>query len=277
MGPLDEFSRAQAILTTLRSSGRVVVNDLARQLGVSTVTIRRDLDGLERRSLLRRVRGGAVGVGGSTEGSFETRLRDSRAAKQAIARAAAGLVEDGDVIAIDSSTTGYYLAHELLGHRNLLVVTNSLRLTALLAEQSTARVLVLGGLLRRSAGSLVGPACDVVASRGRISKGFFGLTGLSPTHGLMDISAEETQTKQALAKACVETFALFHSAKVGGFGLQTFVPTSMITGLFTDDGAPPEFVRQWSDLGVQVTLARAGGAPADLMRPPSDPWPRRRP
>src|SRR5690349_20224387 len=109
MGSLDEFSREQAILTTLRSSGRVAVNDLAKQLHVSTVTIRKDLDSLERRSLLRRVRGGAVGAGAGNEGSFDRRLRDSRAKKQAIASAAAGLVDDGDVIAVDSSTTAYYL------------------------------------------------------------------------------------------------------------------------------------------------------------------------
>ena len=165
-----------------------------------------------------------------------------------------GLVDDGDVIAVDSSTTAYYLAHELLDRQNLLVITNSLRVTALLAEHSTARVLVLGGVLRRSAGSLVGPVGDVLSSRGRIAKGFFGLVALSPLHGLMDISAEETQTKQALAKSCAQIYGLFHSAKVYGFGLHSFALPSLVTGLYTDDDAPPEFARQWVDLGVKVTL-----------------------
>jgi DeoR/GlpR family transcriptional regulator of sugar metabolism len=277
LGSLDEFSREQTILTTLRSCGRVAVNDLARQLGVSAVTVRKDLDSLERRSLLRRVRGGAVGAGGPHEGSFETRLRDSRTTKQAIARAAAELVDDGDVIAIDSSTTAFYLAYELLDRRNLLVVTNSLRVTTLLAEQSSARVLVLGGVLRRSAGSLVGPLGDVVASRGRIAKGFFGLVGLSPIHGLMDISAEETYTKQALAKACVQVFGLFHSVKVRGFGVHPFAAPGMVTGLYTDDGAPPEFVRQWAGLGVPVTLTSVHSDAANVVRLPSPVQPGRRP
>jgi DeoR/GlpR family transcriptional regulator of sugar metabolism len=277
LGSLDEFSREQTILTTLRSCGRVAVNDLARQLGVSAVTVRKDLDSLERRSLLRRVRGGAVGAGGPNEGSFETRLRDSRTTKQAIARAAAELVEDGDVIAIDSSTTAFYLTYELLDRRNLLVVTNSLRVTTLLAEQSSARVLVLGGVLRRSAGSLVGPLGDIVASRGRIAKGFFGLVGLSPTHGLMDISAEETLTKQALARACAQVFGLFHSVKVRGFGVHPFAAPDMVTGLYTDDGAPAEFVQQWADLGVPVTLTSVHADPANVLRLPSPVQPRRRP
>src|SRR5919107_5620274 len=235
---LDEFSREQAILTALRSNGRVGVADLAERFRVSTVTVRKDLDSLERRSLLRRVRGGAVGVGGSDEGAFEMRLRDSRERKQAIARAAAASVRDGDVIAIDSSTTAFYLARQIVDRRNLMVVTNGLRRALLLMEQSSARVLVLGGVLRRSAGSLVGPLGDVVSSRGRIAKGFFGLVGLSVVHGLMDISAEEAQTKHVMAAACDEVHGLFDSSKITGFGLHPFAGSERVAALWTDDEAP---------------------------------------
>jgi DeoR/GlpR family transcriptional regulator of sugar metabolism len=179
MASLDEFSREQVILSALRTTGRVAVSDLSARFGVSSVTVRKDLDALERRSLLRRVRGGAVSLGASDEGSFEARFTDSRDRKQAIAKAAAAAVRDGDVIAIDSSTTAFYLAQELVERRGLVVVTNGLRLATLFMEQSSARVLVLGGVLRRSAGSLVGPIGDVLSSRGRIAKGFFGLVGLS--------------------------------------------------------------------------------------------------
>src|SRR5918997_1301226 len=248
---LDEFSREQAILTALRSNGRVGVADLAERFRVSTVTVRKDLDSLERRSLLRRVRGGAVGVGGSDEGAFEMRLRDSRERKQAIARAGAASVRDGDVIAIDSSTTAFYLAREIVDRRNLMVVTNGLRLALLLMEQSSARVLVLGGVLRRSAGSLVGPIGDVLASRGRIAKGFFGLVALSTTHGLMDISAEEAQTKHVMAAAYDEVHGLFDSTKVNGFGLHSFASPGEVAGLYTDEGVSPEF----------VTAGEGGGGP----------------
>ena len=115
MASLDEFSREQVILSALRTTGRVAVNDLAARFGVSSVTVRKDLDALERRSLLRRVRGGAVSLGASDEGSFEARFTDSRDRKQAIAKAAAAAVRDGDVIAIDSSTTAFYLAQETRG------------------------------------------------------------------------------------------------------------------------------------------------------------------
>src|SRR3954471_21355240 len=128
MASLDEFSREQVILSALRTTGRVAVADLATRFGVSSVTVRKDLDALERRSLLRRVRGGAVSLGASDEGSFEARFTDSRDRKQAIAKAAATSVRDGDVIAIDSSTTAFYLAQEIVDRRGLVVVTNGLRL-----------------------------------------------------------------------------------------------------------------------------------------------------
>jgi DeoR family transcriptional regulator of aga operon len=243
----------------------VAVSDLAQRFGVSSVTVRKDLDALERRSLLRRVRGGAVSLGASDEGSFEARFTDSRDRKQAIARAAAEVVHDGDVIAIDSSTTAFYLAQEIVDRRGLVVVTNGLRLAALLMEQSSARVLVLGGVLRRSAGSLVGPIGDVLASRGRIGKGFFGLVGLSVVHGLMDISAEEAQTKQVMSAACDEVYGLFDSSKVNGFGLHGFAATDRITGLYTDDEAPATFVAEWASRGVAVHTAPFRQRRADVV------------
>ena len=274
MASLDEFSREQGILAALRTTGRVAVNDLSARFGVSSVTVRKDLDALERRSLLRRVRGGAVSLGASDEGSFEARYTDSRDRKQAIARAAAAAVRDGDVIALDSSTTAFYLAQEIVDRRGLVVVTNGLRLATLLMEQSTARVLVLGGGLRRSAGSLVGPIGDVLSSRGRIATGFFGLVGLSPVHGLMDVSAEEAQTKHVMATACDEVHGLFDSTKVTGFGLHPFAATERVTGLWTDDEAPPEFVAEWRGRGVAVHTAVFRHRTADIV--PLDRHPARR-
>jgi len=268
MASLDEFSREQIILAGLRTHGRVAVHELASQFGVSSVTVRKDLDTLERRSLLRRVRGGAVSVGASDEGSFEARFTDSRDRKRAIAKAAAALVQDGDVLALDGSTTVYYLAQEILERRNLVVVTNGLRLATLFMEQSSAMVLVLGGILRRSAASLVGPIGDVLSSRGRIAKGFFGLVGLSVTHGLMDISGDEARTKWFMTQACDEVYGLFDASKVNGFGLHSFVATESITGLFTDSTVSQDFVTEWKRLGVPVTTVVAGSPDLDIPLKP---------
>jgi DeoR family transcriptional regulator of aga operon len=262
MPSIDEFAREQVILDTLRLTGQVSVNELAGGFGVSTVTVRKDLESLERRSLLRRVRGGAVSVDASDEGTFEMRLRHSTAGKQAIARAVAPLVDDGDVIAIDSSTTSYYLAQELVNRRNLVVITNGLRLAILFMQHSSARVLVPGGVVRRSAGSLVGPIGDVLAGRGKIAKGFFGVVGLSTRHGLMDISVEEAQTKRYMADACEQVYGLFDSTKVDGFGLHSFAGSDTIAGLCTDEDVGDDFIAEWGELGVPVTVAPPRTDPA---------------
>lgn len=255
MQPLDEFAREQAILLELESSGRVTVNDLAERFGVSTVTVRKDLDGLERRSLLRRIRGGAVSTGTSDEGAWSMRARHSLEAKQAIASAAGALVRNGDVIALDSSTTCYYLAQEVLSRRNLVVITNGLRSALLLMEESDAMVIVPGGVLRRSAESMVGPIGDLLSGRGRISKGFFGLVGLSTELGLMEVSVDESHTKSFIAGVCNEIYGLFDSSKANRFALHPFVSTDRVTALYTDDATSDSLVAEWADAGVPVHRA----------------------
>jgi DeoR family transcriptional regulator of aga operon len=266
MEGLDEYQREQAILLELEASGRVMVNDLAARFGVSAVTIRKDLDALERRSLLRRIRGGAVGAGNSDEGAWSMRVRHSAEAKQEIAAAAATLVRDGDSIALDSSTTCFYLAQRLLERRNLVVVTNGLRTAQLFMEGSNAMVVLPGGVLRRSAESMVGPIGDLLTGRGRLRKGFFGLVGLSTELGLLDVSVDEAHTKQLLAAACDEVYGLFDSSKANRFALHSFVPTERITALYTDAGIDPSAVEQWRRAGVEMRTV-GGAAPVTSIRP----------
>lgn len=266
MPALDEFDREQAILLELDTAGRVMVNDLSSRFGVSTVTIRKDLDGLERRGLLRRIRGGAVGAGHSDEGAWGMRVRHSHEAKLAIAKAVAPLVAHGDVIAMDSSTTCYYLAQELLDRRNLVVITNGLRTATLFMEETTAMVLVPGGVLRRSAESMVGPIGDLLTGRGRINKGFFGLVGLSPELGLMEISIDEAQTKSFIAGVCNHVYGLFDSSKAGRFALHPFVGPDRIEALYTDDDVSSDVVAEWEKVGVPVHLATDSKAALTPLR-----------
>jgi DeoR family transcriptional regulator of aga operon len=266
MAGLDEFQREQAILLALESAGRVQVNDLAQRFGVSAVTVRKDLDVLERRSLLRRIRGGAVSAGNADEGAWAMRVRHSVEAKQAIAREVAPLVRNGDVIALDSSTTAHHLARELLDRRNLVVITNGLRTAQLLMQESTAMVLLPGGVLRRSAESMVGPIGDLLTGRGRIDKGFFGLVGLSPSLGLLEVSVDEAHTKSFIAGACNAVYGLFDSSKATRFALHPFVTAERIAALYTDDGIDESFVAEWAAAGVETRVAGTGAASVSPIR-----------
>lgn len=255
-----DFVREEGILLELNSSGRVLVNDLVEQFGVSAVTIRKDLDSLEQRSLLRRVRGGAVVSSAGDEGAFSERLRQDSNAKRALARNAAALVSDGDVIAIDSSTTCYYLAQEILDRRDLMVVTYGMRVASLFMDHSSATVIMPGGVLRRASGSLIGAFANVLEGRGRITTGFFGLATLSTHLGLLELSSEEAATKKSLVSACDSVYGLFTSSKIGGFGLHSFAEPAEISGLFTDEHADDQFVADWAAHGVPVTRVEGTGA-----------------
>ena len=266
MASLSEFDREQAILLDLDEHGRVEVGALSSRFGVSTVTIRKDLENLERRSMLRRIRGGALVAQRSDEGAFEFRQRVAAKAKRAIAKRAAQLVSPGDVIAMDSSTTCFYLANELVDIAPLTVVTNGLRTSALLLKESRATVIMPGGVLRRASESMVGFFGDVLEGRGQVDKGFFGVVGLSLQRGLLDLSPDEARAKEAMAAVCRRVYGIFDSTKVERFGSHPFLPVDRITALISDTGVPAAYRKEWADAGVTWDLVDPDQTPTVSRR-----------
>lgn len=246
-------SRDARILDALDARGAVQVAELAKELGVSEVTIRKDLDALAARDLLRRTRGGALPPERSDEGAFADRMRREAEAKRALAAHAAALVHDGDVIALDTSSTAHFLALELLQRTGLVVVTQSLRTAVVLMEHSDARVVMPGGTLRRESSGLVGPITDALVGRGRIDRAFVGVVGLSPERGLLELASDEAISKQGMVAASDEVHALFDSSKTTGFALHSFAGPDQITSLITDERASDDFVEEWEAAGVSVT------------------------
>ncbi|MFD4603837.1 DeoR/GlpR family DNA-binding transcription regulator [Streptomyces sp. NPDC058464] len=250
--------REMEILRLLDVQSKVTVADLSIRFTTSPVTIRKDLETLERQRLLRRIRGGAVRTDCGDEGAFEMRLRHRAEMKRAIAREAMRLVRDGDAIALDCSTTCYYLAELLRVRKGLVVVTNGLRAAEVLA--GTATVILTGGVLRTSSWSLVGEDADFPVRGGPLARGFFGVRSLSPVHGLLELSSDEAAAKRRLARACRETYALFDSSKANRFALCSFVPADRITGLYTDNGFVEPAAAEWQRRGVPVQRVVFGGA-----------------
>lgn len=260
-------SREVRILDALGAHGTVQVAELARDLDVSEVTIRKDLNALERRQLLRRTRGGAVPPARGDEGAFRDRLQRSAAAKRAIAAEAASLVADGDVIALDTSSTAHYLALELLHRQGLVVITQSLPTATVLLERSDARVIMPGGTLRRESSGLVGPITDALVGRGRVDRAFVGVVGLSPERGLLELATDEALSKQALVMASDEVHGLFDSSKISGFALHSFAGAEKVTSLITDADASDDFVEQWGAVGVPVARVPLPGTQTTGMAP----------
>ena len=104
-------------------------------------------------------------------------------------------------------------------------------------------------------------------TRGRISTGFFGVVGISTMHGLMEMSAEEAQTKRFLADSCERVIGLFDSGKVGGFGLHSFAAVKDITAMYTDDKVPATLATEWETLGVPVHLIPSDHPPRPIRDP----------
>ena len=263
---LDE--RIREVLRLLETRDSLSVSELAKEFRVSEVTVRSDLSTLAEQGLVARVRGGVRALQrGQSEIAFDLRLRIEAGRKQAIARAAAALVEEGEAIALDSSTTAYYLALELRAKSDLVVVTNGLLIAAALADAPGISVLVTGGILRLSAMSLAGDlGADVLRTTG-INKGFLGARGLSLERGLMDLNPDEVRIKQAMADACEQVIGIIDGTKWHRSALLSFVPADKVHRIVTDASAPPAEVEAWRARGIDVTVAEGGTAPAAPIRP----------
>ena len=245
--------RLERVLELLKTRDSVQVAELARDLGVSQVTIRSDLTLLARQGLIARVRGGARALQrGQSEVAFDVRLRLQASAKRAIARAAAAMVSDGEAVALDSSTTAYYIALELRARHELVVITNGLLVAAALADAPGVSVIVPGGIVRHAAMSLVGDFADAVLHTTQINHGFFGARGISVERGLMDLNPDEARLKSAMTEVCQRVVGVLDSSKWHRTGLLSFAPADCIHAIITDAQAPPELVQKWRDRGVEV-------------------------
>jgi len=265
---LSQSERMQHVLRLLETRDHVQVTELSEAFSVSEVTVRSDLAELARQGLAARIRGGVRALQhGQSEVGFDLRLRLEVERKQAIARAAAAMVDEGEAVALDASTTAYYLALELRSKRELVVVTNGLLVATALADAPGITVLVTGGMLRLSAMSLVGDLGADVLRTTRINKGFLGARGLSLQRGLMDLNPDEVRIKQEIADACEQVYGIIDGTKWHRSALLAFVQVEDLAGIVTDSSAPAAEVEQWRAAGVEVTTVDPGPRRPPPLRP----------
>ena len=250
---LSQQERMQEVLRLLETRDSVHVAELSKAFAVSEVTVRSDLSELSRQGLVARVRGGVRPLQrGQSELGFDFRLRLEVERKQAIAKAAAAMVDEGEAIALDSSTTAYYLALELRTKKELVVVTNGLLIAAALADAPGISVLVTGGMLRLHAMSLVGDVGADALRATRINKGFLGARGLAIDGGLMDLNPDEVRIKREMADVCEQVIGIVDGTKWHRTALLPFVPTDQVDAIVTDTGAPIEEVEAWREREVEI-------------------------
>ena len=224
-------------------SGRVEVSGLSQDLGVSEVTIRGDLQALADVGLLVRTHGGAVPTGGGLqELSLALRSHQQVQEKAHIAAAAAGLVADGDAVALDASSTALAIARLLKSRRYLTIITNGLATAQELLDAPHVRVVLTGGILRHEAASLVGPGGSEILTRYTSRSASSARTASACPKGLTDVSAEEAEVKRALLARCRQVVAVLDATKWGRVGLAVFAAPHEISQIITDAHAPADLV-----------------------------------
>jgi DeoR/GlpR family transcriptional regulator of sugar metabolism len=265
---LSQSERMEHVLRLLETRDYVQVAELSQAFAVSEVTVRSDLTELARQGLVARIRGGVRALQhGQSEVGFDLRMRLEVDRKRAIARAAAAMVDEGEAVALDASTTAYYLALELRSKRELVVVTNGLLVATALADAPGITVLVTGGMLRLSAMSVVGDFGADVLRTTRINKGFLGARGLSLSRGLMDLNPDEVRIKQEMADACEQVYGIFDGTKWHRSALLAFVSVEELAGIVTDSSAPTVEVGAWRAAGVNVICVDPGPREPPPLRP----------
>ncbi|GGU67174.1 DeoR/GlpR family DNA-binding transcription regulator [Streptomyces daghestanicus] len=239
--------RRALILDEVRRRGGVRVNELTRKLGVSDMTVRRDLDALARQGVLEKVHGGAVPlVEASThEPGFEAKSGLEPTAKEEIARAAAELVAPGAAIALSGGTTTYALAHRLVDVPELTVVTNSVRVADVFhAAQRTSgarqATVVLTGGVRTPSDSLVGPVADQAIAALHFDLLFLGVHGISVEAGLSTPNLAEAETNRRLVQSARRVVVVADHTKWGVVGLSSFAELDRVDTLVTDAGLPAQ-------------------------------------
>jgi DeoR/GlpR family transcriptional regulator of sugar metabolism len=224
------------ILGKISEHQRIEVSRLAELLGVSPVTIRKDLDILEEKGFIRREHGFAIL--GSPE-DIGNRLAVNYEIKQRIAQSAAALVKSGETVMIESGSCCALLAEELArGQQNITMVTNSAFIAHHVREYSGVRILLLGGDYQKSSQVMVGPITRKNLGDFFVDKLFIGTDGFTQRTGFTGNDHSRAETVRDMARQANKTMILTDSEKFSRQGTISLLPIEGIHGVFTDDGLP---------------------------------------
>lgn len=263
--------RQERILEEVRLTGGARVSDLVDLLGVSDMTVRRDIAALARKGLVARVHGGATAVSGRSadEPGFAVKSGLQTSEKIAIAEAAAALVEAGDSVALSAGTTTYAVARHLRSVPNLTVVTNSLPVAEVLHEGAREDLtVILTGGVRTPSDALVGPVAVAMLRSMHVDWLFLGVHGFDERAGFTTPNLVEAETNRALIASARQVVVTADSTKWGVVGLSSMARLDEVDVLVTDEGLDTDAQRVISARVGRLILAKGAAhlAPAHDLR-----------
>ncbi len=261
--------RLSALLELIKSRDRVSIQEMVDHLGVSAVTVRKDLEKLAQRGDVLRTFGGAVLTrGAELDPTIQERTRLHEREKRLIGASAAQLIQPGENIIIDAGSTTLMMVQHLRGIGSLHVITAALNVALEAGSLPLVTVIVPGtGMLDPITMSLEGPEVEEAYGRLHADKYFMGLRGVDLQHGFMDTNIRRIRLKQSMIRAARQTIALADSSKLGRSSLVQIAPLGSISSLVTDGGASPTILDQLRGAGLQVIVADAHGASAPEYNP----------
>ncbi|UMB53672.1 DeoR/GlpR family DNA-binding transcription regulator [Lutibacter sp. A64] len=253
---LNIAERHKLILKKLENDGFVEVADLSQEFGVSLVTIRKDLKALEEKNLLFRSHGRAIPSNPyTTEHHVNIKEKINKKEKTRIAIAAGLILKPNDSIIIASGTSVIEFAKHLKPVEGLTVLTASLNTALILAENPNIDVIQLGGIVRRSSSSVIGPTSEKMLKEFTFTKLFLGVDGIDIDFGLTTTNSMEASLNKEMIKAAQKIIVLADSSKFGKKGFGKICGLEDVDQIITDKKLDHKIKEKLEELGIDVTLA----------------------
>jgi DeoR/GlpR family transcriptional regulator of sugar metabolism len=250
---MSKLDRHQLILDLVQTKGNVQVSELAARIGVSEMTIRRDLEALEQLGALTRVHGGAAAPPSrSYEPAYHARSLQRVDEKERIGQAAAELLHDGETVIIDAGTTTLEAAKALRGRRNLRVLALSLRIADLLADEPGLTVMIPGGITRRGERSIIGVMAQRAFTDLYFDTFLLSAGGVDPEAGVTEYIPEDAAVKQAAAASARRKIVVADSTKIGTIAFARVCGIEQLDTVITDKNVDSTLARALAERGPQV-------------------------
>lgn len=247
--------RRTKIIKIIDNEGNVKVTELSKLFNVSEVTIRNDLDQLEKKNLLVRAHGGAMKLQrAGIDYELDVKAKKNRAQKIAIGKKAASLIKNGDTIILDSGTTTLEIAKNLSGFSNLTVITNSLNIAGQLVEFPDIKVIMLGGILRRTSLSFVGIKAIESLKNYFCDKVFMGVDGIDAHYGISTPNEEEAFLNNIMINNSREIIVVTDSSKFKNRSFAYIAPIQKVTTIVTDKNIPQDEKQLLENSGIHLLL-----------------------
>ena len=244
--------RRDEILQAIEQQGFVSLQELVTRLKTSESTVRRDLEYLDGIGQIRRTRGGAAYTGESIT-PFEERFQRASREKQTIAKVVADLILPGETILLDGGTTTLEVARELVG-KALQVVTNSLPIANLLAQQPNIELILIGGYLYPRTGVALGPLAESALREVHVPRVIMGTGGITEK-GLFNSNTLLVQCERMMLEAAEEVWVVADSSKFGKSALAHLCELSKVTRMIVDAGLSDSWREIIRGAGIELTIA----------------------